>query len=265
MGEPDAQVRRSPQALLSIPMALTRPQTVKLAAQQAIPAELMALARRLADGTELRSELLRSTLGSLGCDLFSLEHHCCLAALHFPYTAQEVAAAEGDEKFLRQICNQVDLCSTCYGPAVDLNEVAMLLERQCNLTLAPKLLTPEVQLAMRRKLGVGIPLQCKDVFGATVHVLLCSEDVHVYNEGPRLVFASDAPLLRQPAVQREGWFCFSSRTTGQLYYWNEITNVSTHEAPWGKSLPENWHCEVDSTTGRLHFHHPVQGQSTRLP
>eukprot|EP00913_Durusdinium_trenchii_P018110 g17018.t1 len=121
---------------------------------------------------------------------------------------------------------------------------------QCRLKVEPKLTSPEAQLAIRRKLGVGIPLQCKDAFSATVQVLVFTEDVHLHKDGNLLCFTErpvpapdqeprgpvqeqvQAPVqAKQEVREGEGWFCFTSRTTGRVYYWNEITNASTVEAP----------------------------------
>eukprot|EP00434_Breviolum_minutum_P002273 symbB.v1.2.002005.t1/scaffold87.1/size343203/1 len=168
--------------------------------------------------------------------------------------------------------NKVDLCATAYGRCKTLHDLTEMLQRQCRLKVEPKLLTQEMQLGMRRKLGIGLPLQCKDAFGATVHVILCSEEVHLYQKGDLLVL-SDAPAAPAPTPEladaREGWFCFTSRKTGLLYYWNAVTNISTSDAPWGGEpgglLPDGWTCEVDGSTGRLHFHHPIHGTTMRLP
>eukprot|EP00435_Cladocopium_sp_Y103_P000406 s3426_g1.t1 len=105
VGEPDTERRRVPAALLSVPTQLTRPQTVQVAAQQAIHLDLWSFGQHLQPGTELRGELLRSAVNAMGCDLWSLENHCCLAALHLPYTSQEVSVAkDDDERYLRQLC-----------------------------------------------------------------------------------------------------------------------------------------------------------------
>ncbi|CAK9020736.1 unnamed protein product [Durusdinium trenchii] len=88
-GKPELHQRRTPQALLAVPNVLARPQALRTAVEEAIDPGLWNLARKLVPDADLRGELLRSALESLGCDLWSLEHHCCLAALHMPYGIQD--------------------------------------------------------------------------------------------------------------------------------------------------------------------------------
>eukprot|EP00913_Durusdinium_trenchii_P018109 g17017.t1 len=94
-------------ALLAVPNVLARPQALRTAVEEAIDPGLWNLARKLVPDADLRGELLRSALESLGCDLWSLEHHCCLAALHMPYGIQDAELLTHQELY----CKNIDDCA----------------------------------------------------------------------------------------------------------------------------------------------------------
>ncbi|CAJ1363345.1 unnamed protein product [Effrenium voratum] len=248
VGEPDPQ--RRPAALLAVPCPLSRAHLLRPAVQQALPPGFSG---------DVRVELMRSTVEMLGCDLWRLDHHMCLAALNMPYSAKEIedANTEQEKCFRRDLCNQMDLFVTAYGRGAP----SKALAAQCRLQVAPSLWREETQLAMRRTLGVGLPLQCKDAFGATVQVILLSEEVQIVKTGDLLCFTN----ITEPKAPPAEWFCFTSRQSGKLYYWNQATNISTAEPPWGAALPDGWAFEVCSTSGRIRFRHPQHGVSTRMP
>lgn len=297
-GEPDFSVRREPQQLLAVPCPMARPVVVRAAADMVIDERLRDLARRLrperaAEAASLRGELLRLALDHLGCDHWRLREHCVMATLSLPCGKEEIAAATTvRERFVcEELRTRMDLGVTASSAPLpgESKEATALraLRDQCRLYVHEIFWQQEVQLQTRRELGVGLPLSFTDVLGSHVFVLLLPDEVHTSERSGLLrITASpemDAPPLCQgilPAtpgpgvvsasavdaapVTQEGWFCFTSRTTGEAYFWNEITSESSFKPPW-TLLPEGWNYQVCSATGRVLFFHPVFGIRARLP
>eukprot|EP01043_Picozoa_sp_COSAG02_P036093 COSAG02_NODE_2624_length_8398_cov_18.889505_2_plen_1247_part_00 len=80
---------------------------------------------------------------------------------------------------------------------------------------------------------------------------------------PDLDLDEDPELATRPAGGElpPGWDTRTSRSTGEEYYVNLITEESTYERPTASALPEGWTHGISRSTGYLYFVSP-SGEST---
>ncbi|CAE8654262.1 unnamed protein product [Polarella glacialis] len=283
-GQPDFTTRHDTQQLLALPCPLCRPRALQTAAE-ALDPRLCELAEKLRPdqgkkAAELRDEGLRLVLGQMGTDLWRLEGHCCLSSLSLPFGQEEIQACRSDEEkgWKQDCCNQIDLLATATGAhqpgeASPVATASRALRESCRVSVSDSFWDEEFQLAIRRSLGVGIPLRVTDIRGAQVVVLLLpgAASISVTPEGllcfsealqDSLNSTATGADLEQKALP-PGWFCATSRSSGKVYYYNENTQEATFECPAvDPPLPEGWTKQVSKSTGRVYYFHAERNLST---
>jgi len=312
-GAPEAFERRDPQQLLCVPCSSTRCSTacarfdpcrrsmcnrdecsLLQLATDGIDDAMFALARRLRPDIfiDVRPFHLKQAVEQVGPDITKLADYYCLCAVTLPYGQADIVVASGWERFwMEDVRCQIDLGVSAEGASeageASLEDTAKrALGEACGLCLAEAFWTEELQLKIRKGLGVDIPLKFWD--GETkVFVLILPPDAAASTEKGLLMFfpgqvaeksaGQQAPggasvggktiaewqkdqdqfrdLPRLPA----GWIRIRSRTNHkEIYYWNLKLNKASHELP----LPEGWTKQTSKTTGKTYYFNAKKRKST---
>lgn len=184
-GPPHVEERRSPQQLLAIPCNMCEPGQLSTSASDGVAEEVLALARRLRRDIHVgvRASQLKHAVEPIVPELAILEGYYVLSAVQLPYSLESIEA-EGlnmwEAHRRKEVCNQVDLCATaiCEHAPGEAPQVAarQALGETCGIEISDALWATEVQLALRRRLGLDFPTELKDASGVHVVVTLLPDD-----------------------------------------------------------------------------------------
>eukprot|EP00933_Yihiella_yeosuensis_P046583 TRINITY_DN4214_c0_g1_i1.p1 TRINITY_DN4214_c0_g1~~TRINITY_DN4214_c0_g1_i1.p1 ORF type:complete len:421 (-),score=81.70 TRINITY_DN4214_c0_g1_i1:20-1282(-) len=348
-GPPSFQKRKEPQQLLAIPCPLLKARkNLRPAVAEALDPRLAQLAQKLRpdlgnSASALRDEPFWMVMEQVGTDIHQLTGRCVVAALTLPASLEEIQACktEEEQKWKKEVCACVDLVVTSTGDHQigDVSPMATAnraLRNQCQVAITDSFWDEDLQLAVRRSLGIGIPLSLVDARGTRIRVLLLPEDASIQKQNELLCISEAVPettqqveelpqpipqqiqqqipqqiqqqipqqfhqqvqhwepqqflqqmpqqvqhwepqqFLQQMPQQNEtmgampdgmalppGWAIATSRSTGRMYYYNEITQEATFQFPVVEQpLPPGWTKQVSKSTGRMYYFHTASGQST---
>merc|ERR1719367_1012537 len=183
-GAPDVTERREPQQLLALPCSHCGPSRARVDASEStmwnrddcpllqlatdgIDDTMYALARRLRPDIFIgvRATHLKQAVEQLGPDVTKLDGYYCLSAVTLPYRQADIAAASGLERsWMEEVRCQIDLGVSAEGvreaEEKSLEDTARrALGEACGLCLGDGLWSEDLQLKLRQRLGVDVPLK----------------------------------------------------------------------------------------------------------
>lgn len=298
-GAPDEKQRRHPQQLLAIPCQLGG--DVSSVCASAVPEELVALAQSFRPDIHVgvRALQIQQAIDKIGTDLLRLEGYYLLCSVQLPYSqdaTDDAGLSDWERHQRRNISNQVDICPTVSKEhaSEDSSEAAArtALGYFCGIEISDALWESEVQLGIRRSLGVELATSFQDSTATTVTVVLLPENAVVsttdnflcFSEAPGVDYAAGGPLPKAASTMQPsktvkqwerdqakeftdlpklpaGWLHVKSRSDGEVYYFNTTTQESTFDQP-EKPLGAGWTKQVSKTTGKVYYFNTFTQKST---
>lgn len=270
MGPPNPKERQTPQSVLAVPCSVADPDGLKALCTKGVEQELIGLAQRLRDdiGVSLRVMHMKQVLRSLQGHLAKLQEYFYLVSVHLPFGWSDIKSAQtkAQERDRKDIWNQIDVCVTARAEVDGSFESPVEAARGamgqfCGIEVSDVLWESKVQARIRTHAGAAeLPLKTEDALGAEIFTVVLPEDAVVtkikgvlcFSEAPGAWYLSaakkpeelkkvqDKTVREWEAAQNEfgdepslpaGWLRIKSRTTGEVYFFNKITQQSQFEMP----------------------------------
>jgi len=327
-GEPNSTTRSEPQQLLAIPCAscacgpsclrfdpTKREMCDKVScplmqlALEGIDDPMHALAARLRPDIfiDVRAFHLKHALEQTGPDLLRLHDYYCLSAVSLPFGLEEIEARSGPERHrMEEVCCQIDLGASADFPIKEGESLEAAAKRAlaqaCGIRLSDAIWSEELQLHLRRRAGVDLPLKFwegldtkvslvmlpRDSPGATLEAgLLSFKSSASGDAGPAR--ASSAPggpaRAQRDAVADVG--TVGGKTISQWKSEQDILfkdlpklpagwirvrsrkteevyfyNATTHASQFDRPLPEGWTKEKSKSNGKAYYFNAKKRKSS---
>lgn len=269
-GPPNQEQRCSPQQLLAIPANLCGDGQLSKAAAEGVAEEVVALGKRLRPDihVSVRATQLKQAVEPIAAELGILEGFYVLSAVSLPYPLEECEGLDMWETHRRkEINNQVDLCVTAAKSDATARQA---LGETCGIEIADALWDPDVQNALRRRLGVEFATELNDEANNTlVTVMLLPDDVVAtsiqgvlcFSEPAGVNYLSDAPAAPGggAGVSREADSDGAPRIQGKtVKEWEEEQREYANEP----QLPTGWIRVKSRSSGQVYFFNKKTQEAT---
>jgi len=257
-GPPDATERHKVQQLLAIPCRLCEPNLLLSAAEKGIESGIHDLARKLRPdiSVSVRAVQLKRAIMQMGADFLHLDGYYCLSSVTMPFGLEDIKASVNNrERHVRkEVRNHIDLHVTASAQCLpgDVSPEATAyraLKESCGVRIAPEMWSEEMQMNIRRQLGIDLALKLNSGNGSWVVVLVLPDDAVTSTHDGLLCFDPAASLVHERGLPEEmivlagppelpaDWLRVKSRITGQVFFFNMETQEAHLEQTIGTGLP----------------------------
>lgn len=315
-GPPDASQRQEPQQLLAIPCASAKcgpfcarfdpmsremcdPQVCPMChvASDGVDEAMMKLAQSFRPDIHvaIRSYHLKQAVEQIGPDMHKLQGKFALTSVTLPYSQEDIEQVQGWQKYYREeVRCQIDIGVTADGAHEDGEDTPDKTARRalgetCGVCISDGLWSEETQFALRRKMGVDIPLKFWDGEQCKVFVIIIPDDAKASTEDAILVFSEGAGSGRSshaamlsaasaaPAKGSSGGDASSGTKTVSWWRVNQdqfkhlpqlptdwiriksksddiyFFNVKTQKSMFDFPLPDGWTKQTSKSTGKTYY------------